>query len=106
MRAGVAIAPCAIALAGLLLAGPSSAEARVQVWVGGAIGVPPYGYYAPYGYPYPYAYHPYPYYYAPPVYAYPAYPSVPPPGWEPGRWEWRRDAWGRPIQVWVPAHLR
>ena len=52
MRAGAAIALCTIALAVLMLAGPGSAEARVQVWVGGAIGVPPYAYYAPYGYPY------------------------------------------------------
>jgi hypothetical protein len=86
------------------LAAASPAEAGVRVFVGGVFGYPgPYAYYPyPYVYPYPYAYP-----YAVPVpYPYVAYPEVPPPGWVPGRWEWQRDAWGRPIQVWVPPHLR
>ena len=74
----------------------ATAEAGVHVFVGGAVGVPavpyPYPYYAPYPYygPYPYG---------------PEY-GAPPPGWEPGHWELRHDPSGRPLQVWVPGHLR
>ena len=86
-RAGV----MAAALLGvLLLLGPARpANARVRVFVGGAIGFPVYPY-------------PYPYYYP---YAVP-YPEVPPPGWAPGHWETRYDSWGRPYRAWVPPHLR
>jgi len=86
-RAGV----MAAALLGvlLLLGHARPANARVRVFVGGAIGFPVYPY-------------PYPYYYP---YAVP-YPEVPPPGWAPGHWETRYDPWGRPYRAWVPPHLR
>ena len=92
MRFGVA---AAFALLAVSAAAP--AEAHVRVFVGGAVGVPAWGY------PYPPPY----YYYSP--YAVPyslEYPGPPPPGWEPGHWEWRYDGAGRRVRAWVPPHLR
>lgn len=87
----------ALALAGaaLLVALAAAAHGRVDVFVGGAIGVPLY----PYPPPPPYVVAPYP---APWVYENPA----PPPGWVPGHWDREYDRTGRSYRVWVPGHLR
>ena len=82
----------ALVLSAVSVAAP--AAARVRVFVGGAVGVPAWGY------PYPP-----PYYYYPP-YAVPYEAGPPPPGWEAGHWEWRYDPSGRRYRVWVPPHLR
>lgn len=88
---------CGIAALALVLGvgtfRPASADVHVSV------DIPwPYPYPYPYVYPYPYAY--------PVLYPYPVYPASPPPGWVPGHWERRYDAAGRPINVWIPPHLR
>jgi len=78
----------------LLTCSVAPAAAHTRVFIGGVIGVPS----VVYPYPYPLAY-PSPYVvYGP--------PEVPPPGFEAGHWEWRTDPYGRPLQVWVPSHLR
>jgi len=77
----------------LLLGGAAApASAHVRIFVGGVLGFPGYAYPVvyPYAVPYPYV----------------AYPAFPPPGWVPAHWEWRYDRWGRPLRVWVPAHLQ
>jgi hypothetical protein len=93
-RGGQVLVVVALALV-LVGAAAVPARAHTRVIVGGTFGVPVYP-----PYPYYYPYYPYPY----PPYSYA--PAVPPPGWDPGHWEWRYDAWGRPLRVWVPAHLR
>ena len=95
-RGGLCFA-LATALALFAMSAAAPAHARVRVFVGGAFGVPAWGY------PYPPAY----YYYSPYAVPYPGeYPESPPPAWEPGHWEWRHDPWGRPVRAWIPPHLR
>jgi hypothetical protein len=83
-----------LAALGVIMCTAAPAAAHGRIFIGGVFGVPPPVVIYPYpaAYPYPYAV------YGP--------PEVPPPGWVAGHWEWRHDAWGRPIQVWVPPHLR
>jgi len=83
-----------MALALMGVAAPHVAQARVRVFVGGAIGVP----FPAYPYPYPY------YYYPPAPYLGPY--EAPPAAWVPGHWEWRYDPWGRRYRAWVPAHIQ
>ena len=90
------LAVAAVAL--LVLPAGTGRPAEAGVHVGIAVGLPLY--LPPYPYPYPASvYAPY---YAPPVVS----PAPPPPGFVPGHWETCSDSWGRPLPVWVPAHLR
>ena len=93
-RTAVGFGVAAFAL--FLMSGAAPARAYVRVFV----GVPAWGY------PYPPPYYYYPPYPLPYPLEYPGPPGPPPPGWEPGHWEWRQDPWGRPVQTWIPAHLR
>src|SRR5262245_26354366 len=97
-RAAV-FAGAALAWACAGLATPAAADMFARVVVTPAF----------YGYAYPYPYYPwagysyYPYYVPPPLIA---YPDKPPPGFVAGHWEQGRDQWGRPVSIWIPAHLQ